>query len=142
VQRLLCDARPIRRATTVVVAATCLALQLFATFHLLTVEHGLCAEHGEPIDVERAAKPGFRLLDRSRTAETGPAASPGTPSDNGVHDHCLLTARCSSSTVVVQAAKDCPSCAPVLVKGPGAADRWSMPLSVLRLLAPKTSPPA
>lgn len=142
VQQLVRDTRPIRRATTVVIAATCLSLQLFATFHLLTVKHELCAEHGEAIDVERSARPDHLRLDSGHSAETGPAASSGTRSENGTHDHCMLAADRSSGALLVSAANGSAHFAPFIAKGPRSADLWSMPASVLRLLAPKTSPPA
>jgi hypothetical protein len=142
VQQLLHDMRPIRRATTLVIAATCVSLQLFATFHLLTVQHELCAEHGEPIDVERSAQQGHLRFDSGHSAETGPAASSGTRSENGTHDHCLLAADRSSGAALVSAANASAHCAPLIAKRPRFADLWSMPASVLRLLAPKTSPPA
>ena len=139
-RRLLLSARPIHRVMTAVMSVACLALQLSGTFHLAVVEHGLCAEHGEAIDVSQSAEPRVRARDQDPKAEA--SASSGRSSKDGSHDHCLLAEDRAGRALVVKAANGALRSAPLVNLVPVQQERSVLSPSALRLLASKTSPPA
>lgn len=134
-------------------AATRLVLRLWAgllalllcgsslseTAHFLLVQHAVCAEHGELIE----------LHDRSAAAEALHDAAPehGTqasaPDLEGEHEHCQLLGRRQQELTLPEVAgvavvPRAPESGRALLDAPTAA---RAPVSALSL-APKTSPPS
>lgn len=127
------------RALRALIVASCLALQLSGTIHLAVVQHAICAEHGEAMDVHDghtdAAEP------KSAAAPDGiHAGGEGSPVEDA-HHHCPLDEDRSTHALVVHAAGLAPRVelpAPALRP---STDGASITPRARQLLAPKTSPP-
>lgn len=121
--------------------ATCVALQLAGTLHLLVVQHELCLEHGEAIDIGSDHAHGLAVPGAAQARSNASATSRHGSHEAGAHAHCLLVEDRSGRAFVVAPAVEIAG-APALIASvatPGAT--WSLPANTLRLLAPKTSPP-
>jgi hypothetical protein len=139
VNRLLNGARLLPRAWTFAVVASCLALQLSGTIHLATVQHAICAEHGEAMDVDSHARTTAPAADSSeRGVYSGSSDSPAGES----HEHCPLDEDRNTHALVVHAALVGPRIASPTPQPPPYAPLARLAPRALQLLAPKTSPPA
>jgi hypothetical protein len=120
--------------------AGCLALQLSGTLHLALAEHRICAEHGEAIDVAESASATLSLEQHGEPARRA-AVSVQHERSEQPHDHCPVANHSHGRALVVQSAA-CAQCViSTTIAEPNA--RYANPsASTLRLLAPKTSPPA
>lgn len=143
-RRLLRGTEPVQQITTSVLIASCLALQLGGTVHLAVVEHELCGEHGEAIDVAGSGHTHGRGAAETSGEDEAPSPSheSESTSDGEAHDHCPLAEDRNGRALVVQAASSGPCCESITLGNPAPAAHWSLSPSALRLLAPKTSPPA
>jgi hypothetical protein len=125
---------------TSVVIASCLALPLSGTIHLATVEHAICAEHGQAMDIgddhPEASAPAARSGERGVYSGTG--ENPGGES----HHHCPLDQDRNTYALVVHAALVGPRVASPTPHLPPHAQLVPLAPRALQLLAPKTSPPA
>src|SRR3954471_1831662 len=141
--RLPLGARLLPRLATYVVVASCMALQLGGTIHLAVVQHAICAEHGEAIDVGRAHRhvPAPAADGRERRLHAGLAGHDGAPADPS-HHHCALEEDRSTHALAVHAALVGPRIASLTALAPPHAPLAVLAPRALRLLAPKTSPPA
>jgi len=124
--------------------ATCLALQLAGTLHLMVVEHELCFEHGEAVDVAGSAHHdhGGRVpagTDRSASEISATSGRDGHGATS--HDHCpQVEDRAGRALIVARAFEGAPP--PTLLAMVAAPSTpWTLSVDALRLLAPKTSPP-
>jgi hypothetical protein len=125
---------------TYVVVASCMAFQLSGTIHLAVVQHAICAEHGEAIDVgDSQARAGTPAADSGD--DRVDASSNENPASES-HHHCPLDEDRSTHALVVPNALAGPRVAtPAPLPAPDAELARLAPRA-LQLLAPKTSPPA
>lgn len=123
---------------TYVVVASCMALQLAGTVHLAVVQHAICAEHGEAMDVgeEHASAPA------ADSRETRIAGANETTPTGEEHHHCPFDEDRNTHGLVVLAALVGPRIAVPVALPPPHAEPTQLAARALRLLAPKTSPPA
>jgi hypothetical protein len=142
VKRLTRGVRSLSRALYWAILASCLALQLSGTIHLALVQHAICAEHGEAMDVgdghghlATAAKPA------AARAVGGVYAGAGENPASDAHHHCPLDEDRNTHALVVYAALVGPQVAVPALPPPHAQLAKLAPRE-LQLLAPKTSPPA
>lgn len=133
-------ARLLPRALTSVIIASCLGLQLSGTIHLATVQHAICAEHGEAMDVgdghATASAPA------THSGERGVYAGSGHNPAGESHHHCPLDEDRNTYALVVHAALVGPRIASPTPHLPPHAQLARLAPRALQLLAPKTSPPA
>jgi hypothetical protein len=130
---------------TYVVVASCMALQLSGTIHLAVVQHAICAEHGEAMDVGEGAdahRHSPALETANESSERGIyAANDRAPADES-HHHCPLDEDRNTHALVVHAALiGARIASPTALPPPHAEVAYLAPRA-LQLLAPKTSPPA
>jgi hypothetical protein len=139
-------------ATAYLAVASAIALQLSGTIHLAVVQHAICAEHGEAMDVGEpehaharhagalpAADSGQPRLSMSVGATERPAHEPGSDEDS--HHHCPLDEDRNTHALVVYAASISPlSASPIELAPPRTAPVRADSRDLHRL-APKTSPP-
>ena len=126
--------------------AICVALQLASTLHLMVVEHELCFEHGEAVDVAGAHShhdhgDGHGGLPAIQRSDEAAATSRDGANEAASHEHCPLIEDRASRALVVPAAFETASAPLLLAVVFAPAAPWSLSPSALRLLAPKTSPP-
>jgi len=141
--RLPLGARLLPRAMTYVVVASCMALQLSGTIHLAVVQHAICAEHGEAMDVGEDAGAHQRSLAReSERSERGIYAGNGHAPADESHHHCPLDEDRNTHALVVHAALVGVRVASPTALAPPHAEVAYLAPRALQLLAPKTSPPA
>ena len=139
--RRLLRPRALRRLATSLLAGATIALQLSGTVHLAFAKHSLCAEHGVATDTHdqgqasNAARPAQEL-------PASPAVSSGEGPRPGRHDHCPLAAEHRERATLVAAAHAVPWTLPSAHAIAPVTATVSRSPSELRLLAPKTSPPA
>ncbi|HEV3193323.1 MAG TPA: hypothetical protein VGY54_22600 [Polyangiaceae bacterium] len=110
--------------------------QLASLLHLAIAPHAICLEHGEIIELARAAATSIILPDRG-------GASAVTAGDAAEHDHdlCLAASADNDAANII---------APIALSPRGGATRAPLPIAAtsstmaarLYRLAPKTSPPA
>jgi hypothetical protein len=129
---------------TVRVAAAFAALLLLASSlgqvaHFLLVQHAICAEHGELLEVHGAEHPASATITLADSDEQAHASAPDL---EGEHDHCQHLARRQSELAVFTGATEAlviPPPAATLPKPSLAAEPRAS--HALLALAPKTSPP-
>jgi hypothetical protein len=125
---------------TYVVVASCMAFQLSGTIHLAVVQHAICAEHGEAMEVGDAPTRARPPAADSRESRVHPGAN-GSPASES-HHHCPLDEDRSTHALLVRNALVGPRLAsPAPLPAPHTELTCLAPRT-LRLLAPKTSPPA
>lgn len=145
-------ARLLRRATAYLAVASAIALQLSGTIHLAVVQHAICAEHGEAMDVEEGGahahhSSAARAADSDRplvslAATERPARLPHERgSDEESHHHCPLDEDRNTHALVVYAASISPVSASSIELAPPRAEPVRADSRELHRLAPKTSPP-
>jgi hypothetical protein len=139
--RLPLRARLLRRTTAYLAVASAIALQLSGTIHLAVVQHAICAEHGEAMDVgddEHAhlATPAADSDQSLISAGTRPSSSEES------HHHCPLDEDRNTHALVVYAASISPHFASFVHVAPPLAEPVRPSARELHGLAPKTSPPA
>lgn len=147
-RRVLSGGKPAQQLMTSTLVGACLALQLAGTVHLAVVDHELCADHGVAVDVAEGAH-GHGHADRPGQVETrgepearSDADRSGSAPAGADHDHCPLAENRSARALVVQAAAVGPRCATIAPDAHVQLAVVALSPSALRLLAPKTSPPA
>ncbi len=139
-------ARLLRRATAYLAVASAIALQLSGTIHLAVVQHAICAEHGEAMDVGeeahgRAAAPASVLaMESDRALLLSASPSPAPPGEES-HHHCPLDEDRNTHALVVHAASISPLSASSVQLTPPFAEPVRPNSRELHRLAPKTSPP-
>jgi hypothetical protein len=109
------------------------------TAHLVLVQHAVCTEHGELIELHDGATAAASVAADTHEEGTRVAA----PADEGEHEHCQLLGRKQQDLTLPEGAA-----AAAISQAPGAgraalheSPTALAPLSALSL-APKTSPPA
>ena len=119
--------------------AGCLLLQLSATAHLVLVEHEICPEHGEAVDVSDVARASVHQHAApvaERSVRVGGHASSSS------HEHCPVAIDRSSKALVAQAVVVGIAPSPAIELQVFVSEGPTLSASAVRLLAPKTSPPA
>lgn len=130
-------------ATAYLAVASAIALQLSGTIHLAVVQHAICAEHGEAMDVGEDAHAHATALaatDSDRALISAGAPRPRS-NDEESHHHCPLDEDRNTHALVVHAASVSPLLAsPIELAAPRVAPVRPNSRELHRL-APKTSPP-
>lgn len=125
------------RTMTYLVVASCMALQLSGTIHLAVVQHAICAEHGEAMDVgEHSHTP------LAAAGEDGIYAGTGAEPLSKSHHHCPLDEDRNTHGLVVYAAFILARVAVPEALPPPQVELAYVTPRARQLLAPKTSPPA
>jgi hypothetical protein len=121
-----------------------LALQLSGTIHLATVQHAICAEHGEAMDVgDEHAQARARASQRTtRSGERGVFSGSSDSPAGESHHHCALDEDRNTYALVVHSALVGARIASPTPPAPPHAQLARLAPRALQLLAPKTSPPA
>lgn len=126
-----------------VAVSSAIALQLSGTIHLAVVQHAICAEHGEAMDVAEDAHGHAAALPAPNLDETqiSPGTRPSAPDDDS-HHHCPLDEDRNTHALVVYAAAITALVASTADVTPPRAEPVRPNARELHALAPKTSPPA
>jgi hypothetical protein len=132
-----------RRIWTLVLVCLCLGGQYSGFAHLLTVEHGLCPEHGEVVHnpSKRSTSSAPTLPLEAPALKPSPAGAADHDHDHS-HDHCLLLSQRRGQDIPRLVARLSPLL-PSEFNLPLISDEPSILHSIALLrLAPKNSPPA
>ena len=132
---------PLRRMRLgVLLAALFLAAQLLQAWHLGTVPHRLCAEHGQLEHVDEAAPDAIARV-APRIAGV-PYVLPRLPHSTQHHDHCFLSSHHRERLVPVLEPAAQAAAPSLLARAAPADSDLGHPSVALLRLAPKQSPPA
>jgi hypothetical protein len=129
-----------------VAVASAIALQLSGTIHLAIVQHAICAEHGEAMDVgEDEDAHGHHVAPAARqtleSVQSLISASTSPSSRDESHHHCPLDEDRNTHALVVYAASISPHSASSIELALPPAEPVRPSARELHRLAPKTSPP-
>ena len=127
--------RPLRTLACALAVLTC-ASPLLATAHEASVQHFVCAEHGELVEAGRVQASAVRV------ESAGPSFNPETAAARPAQDdHCFIAAHSRHRSIDSQqrAASGRTACLPQPAVSLPAAPPPSQPLY---RLAPKASPPS
>jgi hypothetical protein len=122
--------------------AICLLLQLGEAAHFVLVRHAICAEHGDAIHVARTPGPGAHARSVGRERDRGLAVSSDERAPGDSHEHCPFTPHRARRALVAQAESERSMDAQLTAAAPPHSTPACSSPSALRLIAPKTSPPA
>jgi hypothetical protein len=130
-----------RRYLALVLLCLCLTGQFSGFAHLVSVQHGVCPEHGEVVHGPHvgggeALAPVLTLEGLLPALRNNPA-----PSAEHEHEHCLFVSARRGQAVPEQALRPLRAAPLTIVRQPAGEAPARVQSIALLLLAPKNSPP-
>lgn len=131
---------PAMRAAAALLALFLVASSFGQIAHLLLVQHAVCVEHGELVELQAHAA--HDADGHATPGDEHPSGDPASP-DSGVdHDHCQVLARGQHEQLLpAEPGASLAAAKPEAARSALAAPALPAPASPPLLLAPKTSPP-